>query len=61
MKNFVLLAIAVMGLTIITACEKEKENDNGNELPKETLILNNWIWEGMNEWAALICGPLPLG
>ncbi len=57
MKNFVLLAIAVMGLTIITACEKEKENDNGNELPKETLILNNWIWEGMNEvylWEAYI-------
>ena len=57
MKNFVLLVIAVMGLTIITACEKEKENDNGNELPKETLILNNWIWEGMNEvylWEAYI-------
>ena len=57
MKNIVLLAIAVMGLTIITACEKEEENNNGSDLPKETLILNNWIWEGMNEvylWEAYI-------
>jgi len=54
MKNIALLAIAVIGISIIQACEKV---DNGSDLPKETLILNNWIWEGMNEvylWEAYI-------
>jgi len=56
MKNIVLLVIAVMGLSILTACKKEIDN-NGSDLPKEVLILNNWIWEGMNEvylWEAYI-------
>lgn len=55
MKNFALLFIAVIGLATIVSCEKEP--NNGSDLPKETLILNNWIWEGMNEvylWEAYI-------
>jgi len=55
MKNIVLLIVALIVLVAIPACEKEP--DNGSDLPKETLILNNWIWEGMNEvylWEAYI-------
>ncbi len=55
MKNIALLVMAVIALSTIPACEKEP--DNGSDLPKETLILNNWIWEGMNEvylWEAYI-------
>ena len=55
MKKLALLMIVAIGLTLITACEKDPIN--GSELPKETLILNNWIWEGMNEvylWEAYI-------
>jgi carboxyl-terminal processing protease len=55
MKNIALLFIAVIGLATIVSCEKEI--NNGSDLPKETLILNNWIWEGMNEvylWEAQI-------
>ena len=44
MKNIALLFIAVIGLATIVGCEKE--TNNGSDLPKETLILNNWIWEG---------------
>ena len=54
-----LLVVALIVLAAIPACEKDptKEPDNGSDLPKETLILNNWIWEGMNEvylWEAYI-------
>ncbi len=55
-RNIALLVIASMLFTAIPACEKEN-NGNGNELPEETLILNNWIWEGMNEvylWESFI-------
>ncbi|RLD90310.1 MAG: hypothetical protein DRJ29_15635 [Bacteroidetes bacterium] len=55
MKNIALLFITVIGLATIVGCEKEI--NNGSDLPKETLILNNWIWEGMNEvylWEAQI-------
>jgi len=55
MKNIVLLVIALIVLAAIPACEKEPDNES--DLPKETLILNNWIWEGMNEvylWEAYI-------
>jgi carboxyl-terminal processing protease len=54
MKNIVLLVVALIVLAAIPACEKES---NGSDLPKETLILNNWIWEGMNDvylWEAYI-------
>jgi len=47
MRNIAMLVMAVITLSTIPACEKEP--DNGSDLPKETLILNNWIWEGMNE------------
>lgn len=57
-RNMAWLAIASMAFAAIPACEKEDNgNGNGNELPEETLILNNWIWEGMNEvylWEAFI-------
>lgn len=55
MKNIVLLVMALIVLISIPACDKEL--NNGSDLPKETLILNNWIWEGMNEvylWEAYI-------
>ena len=55
MKKIVLLVVALIVLVAIPACEKE--TNNGSDLPKETLILNNWIWEGMNEvylWEANI-------
>ena len=55
MKNIALLVMAVIALSTIPACEKEP--DNGSDLPKETLILNNWIWEEMNNvylWEAYI-------
>ncbi|MCK5694508.1 MAG: hypothetical protein KAI08_16705 [Bacteroidales bacterium] len=55
MKKIVLLVVALIVLVAIPACEKE--TNNGSDLPKETLILNNWIWEGMNEvylWEAYI-------
>ena len=54
MKKLAVLFIAVIGLSILPACE---ENNNGSDLPKDILILNNWIWEGMNEvylWEAYI-------
>lgn len=47
MKKLVLLTIVALGLTFMWACEKEP--DNGSDLPKDILILDNWIWEGMNE------------
>jgi len=58
MKNIVLLLIAVLGLSLMMSCEKEDPgNGNENELPHEILILNNWIWEAMNEvylWESFI-------
>ena len=54
-RSIVLFAIAMMGLILFQACEKEP--NNGSDLPKETLILNNWIWDGMTEvylWEAYI-------
>ncbi len=50
-----LIFIATFGLIAIPACEKK--DNGGSDLPEEILILNNWIWEGMNEiylWEALI-------
>ncbi len=52
-KSIALLIIATIGLATLPACEK----NNGSDLPEETLILNNWIWDGMNEvylWEAYI-------
>jgi C-terminal processing protease CtpA/Prc len=52
--------MAVAGLVIFSACEKENNDineDNGNDLPKDILVLNNWIWDVMNEvylWEAFI-------
>jgi len=49
-RNIVLLLISSILFSTLPACEKDDNgNGNGNELPAETLILNNWIWEGMNE------------
>jgi C-terminal processing protease CtpA/Prc len=46
MKKPALLIVALTILFLLPACEKE---NNGSDLPKDILILNNWIWEGMNE------------
>ncbi len=54
MKKIVLFVLAAIVLAAFPACEKVND---GSDLPKETLILNNWIWEGMNEvylWEAYI-------
>ena len=49
-RNIALLVMTSIIFATIPACEKEENgNGNGNELPEEILILNNWIWEGMNE------------
>lgn len=53
-KNVGLLILISIGLATFVACEKETP---GSDLPEETLVLNNWIWEGMNEvylWEAYI-------
>ncbi|MCK4880626.1 MAG: hypothetical protein KAS82_08205 [Bacteroidales bacterium] len=53
-RNIALLIIASIGLVTLPACEKE---NNGSDLPEDILILNNWIWDGMNEvylWEAYI-------
>ncbi len=50
-KGWILLLLA--GVTMFSACNKDK----GSDLPEETQILNNWIWDGMNEvylWEAYI-------
>jgi C-terminal processing protease CtpA/Prc len=55
MKKLVLLLIVAIGLTLISACDNKL--NNGSDLPKDILILNNWIWDGMNEvylWEAHI-------
>jgi C-terminal processing protease CtpA/Prc len=36
--------LAMLGLIVLTSCEKDPD------LPRDTLILNNWIWEGMNDF-----------
>ena len=46
MKKSGVLMAAVIGFILLPACEK---NNNGSDLPKDILILNNWIWDGMNE------------
>lgn len=54
MKKLAILLIVAAGLFVLPACEKE---NNGSDLPKDILILNNWIWDGMNEvylWEAYI-------
>lgn len=38
------LFLSVMGLGLLVSCEKDPD------LPRETLVLNNWIWEGMNDF-----------
>ncbi len=40
----ILLALILIALTILHSCEKDPD------LPEETLVLNNWIWEGMNDF-----------
>lgn len=43
----------ILGITFLLAgCEKENPDpdpDPDPEIPEEILVLNNWIWEGMNE------------
>ena len=40
----IFLILAILGLTVLPSCEKD------SDLPRETLVLNNWIWEGMNDF-----------
>jgi len=49
------LIMVSMSLVIVPACQKD--NNNGSDLPADILVLDNWIWEGMNEvylWSAYI-------
>lgn len=39
-----LLVLTLFSLVLMSACEKDPD------LPRETLVLNNWIWEGMNDF-----------
>ena len=57
--NMLMLVVASIGMIAITSCKKDDEivNNGGDELPEDILILNNWIWDGMNEvylWEAYI-------
>lgn len=36
--------MAIVGLAVLPSCQKDPE------LPRETRIVNNWIWEGMNDF-----------
>lgn len=52
--NIRLLPLLSIILITFVSCEKDPP---GSDLPEETLVLNNWIWEGMNEvylWEAHI-------
>ncbi|MCK5066445.1 MAG: PDZ domain-containing protein [Bacteroidales bacterium] len=40
----ILLILAIFGLALLPSCEKDPD------LPQETMVLNNWIWEGMNDF-----------
>jgi carboxyl-terminal processing protease len=58
MKNKIitvgLFVIAAMGLVTMPSCKKDAP---GSDLPEDILILDNWIWDGMNEaylWEAHI-------
>jgi len=45
------LVLAIFGLALLPSCDKDPD------LPTETLVLNYWIWEGMNDfylWEAFI-------
>lgn len=51
-KKYPKIALLFSFIVLLPSCW-----DSGNDLPKETLILNEWIWEGMNEiylWEAEI-------
>ncbi len=48
--------LLLIALTLsLSSCEKENQIDpNKPELSQEVLVLNKWIWEGMNDiylWA----------
>jgi len=50
-QNILFLLLAIVAVAILPSCEKDPD------LPRETLIVNNWIWEGMNDfylWEASI-------
>jgi carboxyl-terminal processing protease len=51
-KNYTIwLVLAFTGLALLPSCDKDPD------LPAETLVLNYWIWEGMNDfylWEAFI-------
>lgn len=54
-RIFGLLIMVSMSLVILPACQKD--NNKGSDLPEDILVLDNWIWEGMNEvylWSAYI-------
>lgn len=47
----ILIILATFGLGLLSSCEKNPD------IPAETLVLNRWIWEGMNDfylWEAYI-------
>ena len=49
--NILFLVSAIVALTVLSSCEKEPD------IPRQNLIVNNWIWDGMNDfylWEASI-------
>ncbi|MCK4748990.1 MAG: hypothetical protein KAT15_18185 [Bacteroidales bacterium] len=44
-KTLVILLAGTL-ITLLSSCERDPEKP---DLPEETLILNHWIWEGMND------------
>ena len=43
-RVYIPLVLALLGLLALQSCEKDPD------LPTETLVLNNWIWDGMNDF-----------
>jgi len=43
-RYHIFLVLITLGLAVLPSCEKDPD------LPRETLVLNNWIWDGMNDF-----------
>jgi len=43
---FILVGFSIL----ISGCEKEPDPDPDSDIPKEILTINNWIWEGLNDF-----------
>lgn len=53
-NKYFIFPLLIAFTLILFSCEKEAVDPNKPDLSEEVLILNNWIWEGMNDvylWA----------